>query len=166
MRYGIVIATSLLLTACYSAVPTFYNGQYYVVGDKSCVRFRAASNANIVCLDKKGNETGYRRAMTEQEIYDYQRKMAQVGALNQSMQDLGNSANNWSNYYQHQAQSYTPPQVQPVQSNNSNGTTTYRKVGDDTIIGPDGKTWRRFGSTVVSSEGKMCQIVSQNIICN
>jgi len=160
------MATSLLLAGCYSAVPNYYNGQYYVVGDKNCVRFRAIGDTTIMCLDKKGNETGYRRAMTEQELYEYQRKIAQIGALNQSMQNLGNSASNWSNYYRQQAQSYTPPQVQPVQSNNYNGTTTYRQIGDDTIIGPDGKTWRRFGSTVVSSEGKMCQIVSQSIICN
>jgi hypothetical protein len=47
------------------------NGNYFVGGDKNCVRYRVLSSNSIMCLDKHGKETGYRNAMTTQELQVY-----------------------------------------------------------------------------------------------
>ncbi len=55
----------------HSARPFALNGNYFVGGDKACVQYRVLSSDRIMCLDKHGNETGYRNAMTTQELQMY-----------------------------------------------------------------------------------------------
>lgn len=134
------------------------NGRYYMAGDKNCKFTRYISESQIMCLDKDGNETGYRNALTSEEaqIFAYNQRM-QVQALKDSMKDLGDSAKTWET----QANVVAPPPTQ----NSRVQTTTYTQV-DDSMIGSNGVTYRRAGSTVVGSDGTSCRIVGSTLICS
>lgn len=55
----------LLISGCATtAVPNYYNGNYYMTGDSNCRQGRPLSETRIMCMDKNGAETGYRDAMT------------------------------------------------------------------------------------------------------
>ena len=67
----------VFLHGCASASPYNYNGMYYMVGDSSCSQFRSRTSNTINCFDSDGNATGYRVAMTDQDIQMYNAKQAQ-----------------------------------------------------------------------------------------
>ena len=60
------------LSGCMSATPNYINGNYYLAGDSSCKAGRQISKTRIMCVNKKGQDTGYRDAMTDQQLYMYQ----------------------------------------------------------------------------------------------
>jgi hypothetical protein len=78
----IALVGVLGLAACAShhAAPALSNGRYFLMGDEHCIRAYHQSPTRIACLDKKGNQTGYRDAMTDQDMAMYMRMqaMAQV----------------------------------------------------------------------------------------
>ncbi|WP_448674123.1 hypothetical protein [Pseudoxanthomonas mexicana] len=162
------IATLILVGCASSAAPRYFNGAYYMVGDASCVQGRPLSNTRIMCADKKGNDTGYRDAMSYEQMQMYQIQMAQqqmqMQQFNQSMQELGQTFQNAAQQIQQQSQSWTPPQVQPISPYGS-GITTYRQVGN-TWMGSNGSSCQVVGQSIICSDGKRCQLVGQNLICN
>ncbi len=72
MKNFIIVSLIIFLGGCASAMPNLVNGKYYMGGDSSCSRYRTLSESRIMCMDKDGNETGYRDAMTDQQLQMYQ----------------------------------------------------------------------------------------------
>ncbi|MDT8451554.1 MAG: hypothetical protein RQ936_02270 [Gammaproteobacteria bacterium] len=62
----------IILAGCASAMPNFYNGKYYMAGDSNCVRARQYTEDKIMCINSNGDETGWRAAMTDQQLQMYQ----------------------------------------------------------------------------------------------
>jgi len=115
---GVVLVAALVLAGCAtSAAPRYVNGNYYMVGDASCVRGRMLSPTRIMCADKHGSETGYRDAMTTEQMQMYQMQAAQqqmqMQQLTQQLQQTSNQFNQMSQQSLQQMQRYTPPQVAP-----------------------------------------------------
>lgn len=81
-----------LLSGCASAMPNAINGKYFMAGDSNCKRYRMLSDDRIMCLDSDGQETGYRRAMTNQEL--------QMWQFNQSREDAAWQQINYNNQQQ------------------------------------------------------------------
>jgi hypothetical protein len=149
-------------------MPNVFNGNYYMAGDKSCKRITSINDTRVMCYDKKGQPTGYRDAMTAQDMQAWQyasgAHAADMQNLNNSIQQLGQSAQNWSQQFQQQGQSFSAPQVQPITPYGTSNTVTYRQVGD-ALIGSNGVTYRSVGNNVFGSDGTKCQIIGPNIIC-
>lgn len=79
MKSILLIVLVVALTGCASAMPNFYNGKYYMAGDSSCSRIRQHTEDKIMCMNSDGEETGWRAAMTDQqlEMWRYNNSMAQ-----------------------------------------------------------------------------------------
>ena len=76
----------IVLSACVSSpAPNFYNGRYYMAGDDNCVMMRALSPDRIMCINSKKQESGYRDALTDQQLYMYQQTVMQQQAANQQV---------------------------------------------------------------------------------
>ena len=91
---GIVLTFSL--TGCVSsAQPNSVNGKYYMMGDSSCSRYKVISPNKVMCYDTNGRATGWRKAMTNQELQIYMHRQSQANYAYQ--QRL-----NRSNYSHHQ----------------------------------------------------------------
>ena len=121
MRKITIVALVVVLSGCASsAMPNLYNGEYYMAGDDDCKQMHYASPQSILCKDSKGRETGYRGAMTYEQVQMfYQNQMyqqAQMQQLNQQLQQMGNSWRSFGETSLQQAQQYSPPAVMPMQS--------------------------------------------------
>lgn len=165
----LVLFLMVVLTGCASvASPSLLDNNYYMMGDSSCVRARFISDTRIMCIQNDGTETGYRDAMTPQELQMYQVRMIQqqqsMQELTQSMQQLGQTFQNAGNQIRQQSQSWTPPQVQPISPHGS-GITTYRQFGN-TWMGSNGSSCQVVGQSILCSDGKRCQMIGQNLVCN
>lgn len=117
----VTVASALLLTGCATtAMPNFFNGNYFMAGDPSCVQMRALSSTRIMCVDKNGNEMGYRDAMTPDQLQMYQMQQAynqqQMQILSQQLQqtNLQLQQTNQQIYQQGQQYQYMTPQVAPI----------------------------------------------------
>jgi hypothetical protein len=119
MKKIAALVVSLSLSGCVStpeATPNFINGNYYMGGDPSCARYRTMSDSRIMCLASDGKETGYRDAMTPQQIqmYQHQQMLRQI----QYQQELQSTSQFLQNAQAQQTYipryQYTPPQVMPI----------------------------------------------------
>lgn len=104
-----------LMSGCASdPAPNYFNGGYYMAGDASCARMTAFGPSRILCRDSSGSVTGYRDAMTPQQIQMWQYNQAQqsyqMQQLNQSMQQTNQSIQQSTPQYQ----PYTAPAVTPI----------------------------------------------------
>lgn len=158
MRKVIGLVGLLSLTACANdPALNFVNGRYYIAGDKHCKFSRTISDSQIMCFDKDRKETGYRNALTNDEIQMFaQKQQMDVQALNNSIQRLGDASKTWVT----QPNIVTPSPTQYGQS----GAITYTQVGNS-LIGSNGVTYRQAGSTVLGSDGTSCRVVGSTIIC-
>jgi len=86
---GGVILLALGIAGC-TAKPNFINGKYYMGGDSNCKRYKVLSESRIMCLTSDGEETGYRDAMTDQQLQMYQH--------NQQMNSQQNKTTNTNCY--------------------------------------------------------------------
>lgn len=170
MKYVVIFLSTLILTGCAgSAAPKFFNGDYYLVGDSGCVKFFSNSTGRIICFDRKGNNNGYRYAMTSDQIHIYHARMVnqqiQIQQLNQSLQDLGDTFQDNSQQILQQSYQYSAPQVQPITPGGGYQGTTYRNVGN-TWLGSDGSNCQVAGNSILCSDGKRCQMIGSNLVCN
>jgi hypothetical protein len=163
MKAPFLIASAILVTGCSSNIyPSYHAGKYYLMGgDDRCQYVQQVSDTRIMCLDEDRNETGYRDALTGDELNHYlaqqQIYQAQMASLSQSIEQMNQSLNSYQPVY---------PAIQvqqPTLSNGWNGTN-YRQVGS-TVLGTDGSSYRRVGNTVIASDGTVCQMVGANILC-
>ncbi|HAU5801587.1 TPA: hypothetical protein JD404_16420 [Citrobacter freundii] len=120
-------------------------------GDESCTNYRTIDYARIMCLNDDGVETGYRDAMTPEQIQMYQsmqiNQQIQMAQLNQQLQQTGQTFQNSGQQILQQSQSYQAPQVQSYSYGNN--VNSYQKVGN----------------TVIGSDGSSCQLAGQTMIC-
>lgn len=103
-----MLATSVLLTSCASnnaASPQNINGKYYMAGDAACVRYRIIDSDTIECATNEGVSTGYRNAMTDQEIQMWQfqvrQQQLQMQELTRQLQQMNEqNRTRYTNCYQ------------------------------------------------------------------
>lgn len=170
MKRLFILFASLSISGCSgsSPAPYFLAGQYYLAGDKDCKSLNEDSPNRVVCYDKKGNLTGYRYAMTPQEMQFWLQQAAASSAQTQQligqMQQLGQSAQNWGQQFSQQSQQYTAPHVQGLGNAGTPNPTYFSKVGDQ-IIGSNGVTYRKVGNSILGSDGTVCQISGSQLIC-
>lgn len=96
LKAVIIVLIIGTLSGCFrTAMPNFYNGRYYMAGDDNCVRSRMLSNTRIMCVNSDGKETGYRDAMTDQQLqmYQHNKQMAQQQSLTLNCYTIGNITN-------------------------------------------------------------------------
>lgn len=67
----LLIFSVLLLASCAQAMPNLINGRYYMAGDAECAKVSVLSSSRIMCYRKDGTPTGYRDAMTDQQLQMY-----------------------------------------------------------------------------------------------
>ena len=157
MKKLIGLAGLVALTACANdPALNFVNGRYYIAGDKDCKYSRSISDSQIMCLDQNSNETGYRNALTSDEVQMFAyNQQVQVQALNDSIKSLGEASKSW----------VQPTTVAPTQTQyGQGGAITYTQVGNS-LIGSNGVTYRQVGSTFLGSDGTSCRVVGSTIIC-
>jgi len=98
MKYFLLTVLSFIgilsLTGCGGAAPNAINGKYYMAGDSNCKRYRMISDDRIMCLNSDGQKTGYRNAMSDQELQMYHYNQAEESAssqrLNETLQQTSN----------------------------------------------------------------------------
>jgi len=109
------------------AVPNLVNGKYYMAGDITCTKGRSISDSRIMCANDAGEDTGYRDAMTDQQIQMWQynqqlalQRRAQASAdrvaLAQAMQQTASSIQQSTPQYVIQP----APQLAPLNMPRSN----------------------------------------------
>ena len=87
----LIVVFCVTLQACASSArPYKYNGGYYMVGDSSCSQFNVRTSNSINCYDSKGTPTGYRNAMTDQDMMMY---TSQQSASQSSAPSFNNTVN-------------------------------------------------------------------------
>jgi len=140
-----------------------------MAGDKSCKSVSSLSPTRVMCYDKDGNQTGYRDAMTQQDMGTYTAAVIQhqtdVDELTRSIQQVGQSFQNSSQQILQQSQQYRPPAVRSFSSNDNSGAITFTRSGN-VIQGSNGVTYNQVGDILMGSDGTKCQIVGPNIICH
>ncbi|HKK96815.1 MAG TPA: hypothetical protein VJ928_01450 [Marivita sp.] len=109
------------------AAPFHFAGKYYMAGDEACSHITQISESRVLCKSSGGKPTGYRDAMTTQQLgmYQHNQLMAQQrqaqasaerAALIQQMKQVSYSL-------QQSSPRYTPmpaPQVAPINMPRSN----------------------------------------------
>ena len=93
-----LFSTTLILYGCSDPQLYNYNGNYYMVGDSDCKLFRESTPTSILCFKSENSPTGVRRALTNQEVYEVNQRLAQEAeyyrqnnaALKQSVQNQTN----------------------------------------------------------------------------
>ena len=167
MKITVVLLSLMLLTGCASApAPNFFNGQYYMAGDASCESVRALSDTRVMCIDKDGKDTGYRDAITAEQITMWGQQQAlqaqQAAATRQSIRDNNQALAAQTQQTLQGIGQFGSPQVsQP----SGQGGITYTQVGTS-LVGSNGVTYKVVGNTIFGSDGTTCQVVSSQIICN
>jgi|GEM_PF-1291486 len=167
MKNAAILTSLILLTGCASAAaPNFFNGQYYMAGDSSCESVRALSDTRVMCIDKDGNDTGYRDAMTVEQITMWGQQQAlqaqQAEATRQSIQQNNQALAQQTQQTLQGIGQFGSPQVSQL---SGLGGITYTQVGTS-LIGSNGVTYKVVGNTIIGSDGTTCQVVSSQIICN
>jgi hypothetical protein len=65
--FGILLS----LSGCSTGGPQFLRGNYYYTGDSNCKYSRQLTNTSITCYNSDNEVTGYRNAMTDQQLQMY-----------------------------------------------------------------------------------------------
>lgn len=115
MRLFIGLASALALAGCATtAAPNFFNGGYYMAGDAACVRYREVFPSRVMCMDKHGADTGYRDALTGEQLQMYQMQMAyqqaQIQQMTQQLQQTSQVLQNSTQQLLQQSQQISVPQ--------------------------------------------------------
>lgn len=88
--YYSILLLVLFLSGCGGASPRAVNGKYYMGGDSNCEQYRQISSDRIMCYDSDGKQTGWRQAMSDQEL---QMHMHQKAQSNKASRDLAQQMN-------------------------------------------------------------------------
>ena len=115
LKYALFTVAMTVAGCAGPAGPVSFNGQHYMAGDSTCARITSLTPSRVMCHDSDGNETGWRDAMTPQDIENYfrQRQMQdqEMQNLNQSIQQVGTSLNRPQPQYNYK-------QVMPIYQEN------------------------------------------------
>lgn len=89
-----ILGVLLLFSGCAGrAIPNNIGGKYYMAGDDKCKKARRIADSRIMCINSDGKETGYRDAMTDQELQMYMHRDAQEEASSRSINNQLNYNN-------------------------------------------------------------------------
>lgn len=148
-----VVMIAGLLTGCVSSPgPRFFNDDYYMLGGPACVSWQATYAGRVSCYDKYDNPTGTRFPLSDRQLLVNQaqeaNRRAQNAQLNAQLQQIGQTFQQAGQQALQQSQSYRAPSVQGIPT--TVGATTYQVVGD----------------TVVGSDGSVCHVVGETVVCN
>ena len=172
-------AAAILLSGCASYAPTrmAIAGHYYIVGDKDCTLQAPVAPTRIACGNRKRELTGYRDAMTEAEMAQYnaavlsriqqdiemQQLAAQMESTSQTWFNAGQQFLQQSQQFSTQlAQPSALPQVQPIVPFRASGGTRYTQVGG-TLFGSDGSNYRQIGNTLFGSDGTTSRRIGNTV---
>lgn len=91
-QIGMLALFATLLSGCSSGGPQFLRGNYYMTGDSNCKYSRARTANSINCYDSDDKLTGYRNAMTDQQLqmYRYEKQQA-LDSFNRGLDSFGES---------------------------------------------------------------------------
>ncbi|MDD7970777.1 hypothetical protein [Roseinatronobacter alkalisoli] len=115
------ILAAMALAGCaggMAAAPNFLNGNYYMAGDETCVQIQQIAPDRVMCHDKTGQATGYRQAMSMQQMQMYiHHQQVQQAQMQQFTMELQQTAQAWQNAGQmgQPLPRYSAPSVAPVQ---------------------------------------------------
>lgn len=86
-RKWLLLFGALFLAGCETtASPQFVAGHYYMTGDSACKKFVWRDGVPAIgCFNEKGQKTGLRRPMTDQQLYVYQSNQAIAAQQNAAM---------------------------------------------------------------------------------
>ncbi len=166
MRVVFYIILGFLVFGCATpAAPNFFNGQYYMAGDTSCKSIRPLSETRVMCIDEDGIETGYRDAMTVQQIAMWSQRQAieaqEMANIRQSIRQNNQALAQQTQQVLNQNQQYSVPKVvQP----NINSPVTFTQVGNS-YIGSNGVTYSLVGGLLIGSDGSSCKKIGVTIQC-
>jgi hypothetical protein len=118
LRLMVLPVVAGLMTGCASqAQPNLINGQYFMAGDNDCKYVKPWSDTVITCFNSAGVATGFRNAITEQQVnYHYaqqNQQQVQMQQLNQQLQQFNQQTQQQTQALQ-QAPQYVAPQVAPL----------------------------------------------------
>lgn len=92
-----VLVAILNLSGCSStpsAKMTNVNGKFYMVGDSNCAYYKKRDDNSILCANENKQTTGYRNALTDQEIqYGMHRERIQQAESAEASRSFQNSLN-------------------------------------------------------------------------
>lgn len=126
MKKILVLGSLAILAGCASnntAAPNFIGGHYYLAGDPPCVKGKVVAERKIACADSESKVTGYRDAMTDQQLAMYQMAVSQQQmADQQAMANMQaqNAAWNQQMATRPQYPTMATPQVTPIQQPGGN----------------------------------------------
>jgi len=72
-----LVCLLLALVGC-SASPQFLRGHYYMTGDSNCRSSSERTDTSINCYNSDDENTGYRDAMTDQQLQMYNNEREQL----------------------------------------------------------------------------------------
>ncbi|PYE38829.1 hypothetical protein DFI02_1358 [Rhizobium sp. PP-F2F-G20b] len=109
---ALLVMLGLVSGCTATAAPNFVNGNYYMAGDANCARYVTGQRGQIACFNSKGQPTGSRFAMTNQQIQMYQFQVAQNQMAEQ--QAIANMQAQNAQMTYTPMPTYTAPQVMPL----------------------------------------------------
>lgn len=125
--HSLIIASAIILSGCATARPPLaaIGGHWFFVGDDECALQVPVSSTRIICSTKKREVTGYREALTEQQLHTINMRLMQVHSarqqrqiemdqLNQSLRQAGEAFQRSGQQILQQSQQYSAPTVQPI----------------------------------------------------
>lgn len=108
---ALTITLGFAMSGCANnPMPNFYNGKYYMAGDDNCKFMRQIEPDKVMCQNSSHRDTGYRIAMTDQQLqmYMHQQSLDQANAA-MTAAIISSSGN-----HSHPAPSQPPPTFEPV----------------------------------------------------
>ena len=126
-KIGMLVLFSTLIAGCSTPGPQLLRGSYYWTGDSSCESSSYRTDTSINCYNSGEEATGYRNAMTNQEMqaykYEQQRKQQEFSqALKQFSEGLKQFSEGQQRRKTTNAYRYKPPTL----SYDSNTSSGYR----------------------------------------
>lgn len=114
MKYGLLLLATLALAGCETtAEPKPVNGNYYLTGDSNCKYTSQVGPTTILCYDAQQKATGYRNAMTPQDMAMWQMQQAQhnaqIARMSASLDQTNQAILNGARY-----PTMATPQVTPI----------------------------------------------------
>jgi hypothetical protein len=113
-KIGMLVLFSTLIAGCSTPGPQLLRGSYYWTGDGSCESSSYRTDTSINCYNSDEEATGYRNAMTNQEMqaykYQQQRKRQELRqAIKQFSDGLAQFGEEQRRRNNTNAYSYQPP---------------------------------------------------------
>lgn len=98
MKNTFFILTIMLIVSACSSTPTAkmtsIDGKFYMIGDSNCIYYKKRDNQSILCANESQQTTGYRNALTDQEIqYGMHRERIQQAESAEASRSFQNSLN-------------------------------------------------------------------------